>query len=246
MTRSIILRAGLACSFLALALGCAPTGPRPEAHDGAPVTASAASPDRDAGWRPLFDGRTTAGWRGYRMDSMPSGWRVVDGMLTKEVATRDIVTTAPFADFELELDWKLDSAGNSGLFYRATEAHDRIYWSAPEYQLLDDAAAPDGRRRITAAGAAHSIMEAPAGVVKPAGQWNTTRVVLRGAHVEHWLNGRKLFEYELWSPEWEAKVKASKFGRWPNYGRATSGLIGIQGDHEGALALRNIRIRELR
>lgn len=202
--------------------------------------------ERPAAWRALFDGRTTRGWRGYRRVAMPAGWRVVDGMLTKSVATRDIVTTEQFGDFELELEWKLEPGGNAGLFYRATEAHDYIFWSAPEYQLLDDAGAADGRSRFTAAGATHSIHPAPAGVVKPANQWNATRLVVRGAHVEHWLNGVKLHEYELWSSDWEARVKASKFGEWPNYGRARRGHIGIQGDHEGTLSLRNVRVRELR
>ena len=201
------------------------------------------SAERDAGWRLLFDGATTQGWRGYRQEAMPNGWTVVDGVLRKAVSTGDIVTTERFGDFELELEWKLAMGGNAGLFYRATEEYNRIYWSAPEYQLLDDPNAPDGRSRLTAAGAAHSIHAAPAGVVKPGGEWNVTRVLLRGAHVEHWLNGQKLFEYELWSPDWEARVKASKFGRWPNYGRAKEGYIGIQGDHNGELSLRNIKVR---
>ena len=84
------------------------------------------------------------------------------------------------------------------------------------------------------------------GVVKPAGEWNSSRIVARGPHVEHWLNGKKVVEYELWSPDWEAKVKASKFKDWPNYGRAKKGYIAIQGDHEGSLSLRNVRIRELK
>jgi hypothetical protein len=83
----------------------------------------------------------------------------------------------------------------------------------------------------------------PAGVVKPGGEWNSSRIVARGAHVEHWLNGQKVVEYELWSPDWEAKVKASKFGEWPHYGRARTGHLGIQGDHDGALSIRNMRIR---
>ena len=81
--------------------------------------------------------------------------------------------------------------------------------------------------------------------MKPAGEWNSTRLVARGAHVEHWLNGQKLLEYEMWSPDWEAKVKASKFSEWPKYGRLRSGHIGIQGDHEGELSLRNVRVRTL-
>jgi hypothetical protein len=81
--------------------------------------------------------------------------------------------------------------------------------------------------------------------VKPAGEWNSTRIVVRGSHVEHWLNGKKLVDFELWSPDWKARVAKSKFSEWKDYGRAHIGYIGIQGDHDGALALRNIRIRSL-
>ena len=91
----------------------------------------------------------------------------------------------------------------------------------------------------------YGLYPVPEGVVKPAGEWNASRIVARGAHVEHWLNGRKVGEYDAGSPDWEARVRASKFARWPNYGRARRGYIGIQGDHPGDLAIRNLRIREL-
>lgn len=207
--------------------------------------ASSACAPRQAGWRPLFDGSTTTGWRGYKSPSAPAGWTVRDGVLTKDKGTGDIMTVDQFGDFELEIEWKLATGGNAGIFYRGTEEYDHIYWSAPEYQLLDDANAPDGRSRLTSAGSAYGLYPAPAGVVKPAGEWNATRILVSGPHVEHWLNGTKLLEYELWSPDWEAKVNASKFRVWPNYGRAKRGFIGIQGDHSGELTLRNIRIREI-
>ena len=141
--------------------------------------------------------------------------------------------------------WKLAPKGNAGVFYRGTEEYDHIYWSAPEYQLLDDAGHPDGKNRLTSAASAYGLYAPPAGVVKPGGEWNSSRIVARGAHVEHWLNGQKVVEYELWSPDWEAKVKASKFGEWPHYGRAARGYIGIQGDHNGELTLRNVCIEAL-
>ncbi|MEX2179735.1 MAG: DUF1080 domain-containing protein [Gemmatimonadaceae bacterium] len=197
------------------------------------------------GWRPLFDEKTLDGWRVYR-GVAPTGWEVRDGALTKMQATRDIISVDQFGDFELSFEWRVATGGNAGVFYRATEEYERVYWSAPEYQLLDDANARDGASRLTAAGSAFGLYPATAGVVRPAGEWNTTRIVAHGAHVEHWLNGIKLLEYELWSPEWDAKVKASKFGAWPNYGRAARGHIAVQGDHSGELSLRNIRIREIR
>ena len=207
---------------------------------------SLSAAERAEGWRLLFDGATTNGWRGYKMDGVPAGWMAMDGTLMKDDVTTDIVTVEQFGDFEFAMDWKIAKGGNAGLFYRGNEAYERIYWTAPEYQLLDDANAPDGRNRLTSAASAYGLYAAPAGVLKEAGQWNSTRLVVKGAHVEHWLNGQKVVEYELWSPDWEAKVKASKFSAWPEYGRLKRGHIAIQGDHEGMLSLRNIRVRELK
>lgn len=205
-----------------------------------------ASPSADAasGWQSLFDGQSMDQWRGYHNEDI-SGWHVDSGMITKSHGAADLITKKQYANFELELDWRLSTGGNAGIFYRGTEEYDHIYWSAPEYQLLDDATAPDGRKRITAAGSDYAVYPSPAGYLKPAGQWNSTRIIVNGNHVEHWLNGHKLLEYELGSADWAAKVAASKFKAWPNYGKATTGYIGIQGDHNGELSLRNIRIRVL-
>ncbi len=196
-------------------------------------------------WHSLVETSTAKSWRGWNSPDLPKGWSIANGVISKEGEVDDLVTRDEFASFELELEWKLGKAGNSGVFYHGTREYDHIYWSAPEYQLLDDANAPDGRSRLTAAAAAYALYPAPAGVVHAFDEWNTTRIVVNGAHVEHWLNGQKVVEYELWSPDWKAKVAASKFVKYPNYGLAKKGYIGIQGDHSGTLALRNIRIREL-
>jgi hypothetical protein len=196
-------------------------------------------------WQPLFEGKLLDTFRGWHAEGMPEGWHVVDGTLTKDGNVDDLVTQSQYGNFELELEWKIGKAGNSGVFYRATREYDQIYWSGPEYQLLDDANANDGKSRLTAAAAAYGIYPAPAGVVKPFGEWNKTRIVIQGEHVEHWLNGQKVVEYDLAGADWKAKVAASKFSKYPNYGLAKRGFIGIQGDHPGALALRHIRIREL-
>ena len=197
-------------------------------------------------WRPLFDGKNLDAWRGYQNTPVPEGWKVADGALVKDKPVEDLVTKDEFDDFELELEWKIGEAGNSGIFYRGTEDYDHIYWSAPEYQLLDDLKASDNKTRLTCAGSVYALYPSPEGHLKPVGDWNKTRIVARGAHVEHWLNDFKLAEYELWSPDWEAKVKASKFNDYPDYGRAKRGHIALQGDHTGSLGFRNIRIRELR
>jgi 3-keto-disaccharide hydrolase len=195
-------------------------------------------------WRSLLDDKASA-WRGWKSADLPAGWQIDGDMISKDGEVEDIITRDTFGNFELELDWKIGEGANSGIFYRGTREYDHIYWSAPEYQLLDDANAPDGRNRLSSAAAAYALYAAPAGVVEPHDQWNTTRIVVNGAHVEHWLNGRKVVTYELWSPDWKAKVAASKFAAYPNYGLAKEGYIGIQGDHAGTLAVRRIRIREL-
>jgi len=196
-------------------------------------------------WRALLEKDSAPDWRGWKEPGLPAGWHVAGGVLSKDGPVDDLVTKENFGNFELELEWKIGKGGNSGIFYRGTREYDHIYWSAPEYQLLDDANTEDGKSRLTAAGAAFALYGAPAGVVHPYDHWNKTRLVMKGKHVEHWLNGRKVVDYELESPDWKTKVAASKFSAYPHYGLATTGLVGLQGDHPGALAIRHMRIREL-
>lgn len=201
--------------------------------------------EKAAGWKLLFDGTSLAGWRGYGMTAMPdSGWQVVDGAITRTAHGGDIVTNDSYKDFELSLEWKVPPGGNSGVFYRALESKDPIYYSAPEMQVLDDARHADGKTPLTRAGSAYGLYAPPEGVVKPAGEWNQARVVVRGNHVEHWLNGRKVVEYELGSADWKAKVAASKFNEWKAYGTAKEGRIGLQ-DHGDRVQFRSIKLRTL-
>jgi hypothetical protein len=201
--------------------------------------------EKAAGWKLLFDGKTTAGWRAYNADSMPSGWQAVNGSLTRVSRAADIITKEQFGDFELTLDWKVEPGGNSGVFYRAVEGLEWIYQGAPEYQILDDSAHRDGRNPLTSAGANYGLYPAPRGVVRPARQWNTARIVAKGPHVEHWLNGQKTAEYEQGSQEWAKLVAGAKFAAWPQYGKAMKGYIGLQ-EHGGRVEFRNIKIRELK
>lgn len=211
----------------------------------APAHNTLSAEEKAAGWKLLFDGKSTEGWRGYGTDTMPSGWQAVDGSLARVSRAADIITKEQFGDFELVLDWKLEPRGNSGLFYRAVEGLEWIYHGAPEYQLLDDAGHNDGRSPLTSAGSLHSVYAVPRGVVKPGGEWNTTRVVARGAHIEHWLNGQKVVEYEQGSADWAQRVAGSKFANWPQYGKSMRGHIGLQ-EHGGRGEFRNIKIRELK
>jgi len=243
MPRSPIRLAALSISLL---LCTSPAhGQRPAGRPRSNANNTLTDAQRAAGWRHLFDGTTTNGWRGYKSQTLPPAWHVEDGTLTKNTGTDDIITTDKFANFELDLDWQLAPKGNAGVFYRGTEEYDHIYWSAPEYQLLDDVKADDNKTRLTCAGAAYALYPSPPGHLKPVGDWNTARIVARGAHVEHWLNGHKMVTYTLGSTDWKARVKKSKFAAYPNYGLASEGYIGIQGDHDGALWLRNIKIKVL-
>jgi hypothetical protein len=235
---------GLAAVAAAATLGCAPQGVGVGANTAIGSIGTDSLPAVTS--FPLFDGKTLAGWRVYGSSAQPRGWYVKDGTLTKDQATDDIITTEQFGNFEFNVDWRIHSGGNAGIFYRVTEEYNKPYWSGVEYQLLDDPNHPDGKSRLTAAGAAFGLYPAPEGVVKPAGEWNHTRIVARGARVEHWLNGTKLLEYENGSADWNVKLAASKFAAWPNFGKARRGYIAIQGDHTGELSLRNIRIKELR
>ena len=216
-----------------------PAGAAPAAADEL-LTAA----ERAAGWRLLFDGRTTAGWRGYKRPDVPAGWQVLDGELIRVSGGGDIITTEMYGDFELALEWMVGPAGNSGVFYRVTEEGEESYHTGIEMQVLDDAAHVDGQSRLTSAGSLYGLYPVPAGVVKPAGQWNSARVVARGNHVEHWLNGQQVVQAELWSPDWNTRLASSKFTQWPGFARATRGHIGLQ-DHGDRVAYRNITIRPL-
>ena len=238
-----------ASGVLAVAAAACTISARTDA-DGMPAAQAVTSLNRltareqQEGWRLLFDGQILNGWRGYRMQTMPAGWAAVDGALTRTAPADDIITTEQFRNFDLQLEWNIAPGGNSGIFYRAIETNDPIYHSAPEYQILDDQAHQDGRSDLTSAGANYGLHPAPDGVVKPAGEWNSARILVQGNHVEHWLNGKKIVEYELGSPDWQQRVAKSKFNEWPGYGKAAQGHIGLQ-EHGSWVAYRNIKIRVL-
>ena len=234
-----------------LALVLAACGGRGAAQSSpAPAVNTLTEAERRAGWTLLFDGRTLDGWRAYNGTGPAAGWAVEDGAiaLVQPRGANDIVTTTPYANFELALEWRVKPDGppaNSGIFIRAEEkAGERIYQSAPEMQVLDDARHPDGRSPLTSAGAAYGLYPAIPGTARRPGQWNAVRIVVRGNAVEQWLNGTRVASYELGSAEWTSRVRASKFGEWPRYGRAKAGLIGLQ-EHGSWGAYRNIKLRVL-
>jgi hypothetical protein len=201
--------------------------------------------ERAAGWRLLFDGQSMAAWRGYKQQTMPAGWQAVDGTMARVAEAGDIITREQFQDFELALDWKVPPGGNSGVMFRVTEDAELTYHTGPEMQILDNSGHPDGANPSTSTGSNYALHAPTANVAKPAGEWNSVRLIVKGNHVEHWLNGTKIVEYELGTPEWKKLVAASKFSAWPGYGVAPRGHIALQ-DHGDAIAFRNIKVRELK
>ncbi len=206
--------------------------------------------EEKAGWRLLFDGKTAAGWRGYRSQTMPASWKVENGSLLSRPQTGevrgDIITVDQFDDFELVLEWKMTRGNNSGVIYRATEEHRNVWESGPEFQILDNTRHLDGLNKLASAGACYAVFAPARDATRPVGEWNQSRIVAQGKHVEHWLNGEKLLEYDIGSDRWQAHVKTSKFfetayGRG-NWGLAPKGHIGLQ-DYGGAIEYRSIKLR---
>ena len=230
-----------------LLAGCAPSG---APGDGAEATSTEGNAmdglteaERRAGWRSLFDGESLQGWREYRSEAPPEGWRAEDGTLHRYAPGGDIMTAETFDDYELALEWKVAEGGNSGIFYHGRPGYDYIHDAAPEMQVLDDATHPDGGNPLTSAGAVYALYPAPPGVVRPAGEWNSVRIVANGDRVEHWLNGEKIVEYELGSEDWKRRVADTKFAG-TDYGAFRSGHIGLQ-DHGDPVWFRNIKLRSL-
>jgi len=193
--------------------------------------------EKKAGWKLLFDGKTTEGWKGYKKDKPSDGWQVVDGVLTLAKGGGDICTVEEFGDFEFQIDWKISPGGNSGIMYRVAETRGAPYETGPEYQVLDDDKHGDGKNPLTSAGSKK--------VAKPVGEWNHTKVVAKGNKIEHWLNGEKVCEAEIGSEDWNARVAKSKWAKVTTYGKETKGKIDLQ-DHGNKVEFKNIKILVLK
>jgi hypothetical protein len=209
------------------------------------------SEEKSEGWILLFNGKNMEEhWRGFKKEEVPSAWQVEDGaiVLTGK-GGGDIVTKNEYENFELMLDWKISEGGNSGIFFNVSEDPQfRFTWqTGPEMQIIDDEKHPDakqGKNNSRQAGANYDLHPLSRPAVKSAGEFNTIRLVVKDGHVEHYLNGEKVVEYTLWSPEWESKVKESKFAGMEDYGRYQSGHIALQ-DHGDKVWFKNIKIRPL-
>lgn len=209
-----------------------------------PVANTLTAAEQARGWALLFDGESLAGWRGYRRSAAPEGWQAVDGALARVGPGGDLVTVEQFADFELRFDWRVEEGGNSGVMFRVAEGDGPTWHTGPEFQILHNAGHRDGHAPVTSAGSNYALHAPARDATRPVGTWNTARLVVRGARVEHWMNGDRLLAYELGDPDWERRVRASKFAAVPRYGREPRGHIAIQ-DHGDPVAFRNIKVRRL-
>lgn len=197
----------------------------------------------------LFDGKTLAGWRTYQNKPADS-WFVKDGMLcnkgNKDPNTKhaDLITEQQYENFELSFDWKIGPAGNSGFLYMVTEEFPSSYLSGPEYQLLDDKGYPSKIEDWQKTGANYAMDPPLLDATKPAGEWNHTVIKVNKGHVEHWLNEKKVVEYELWNDAWKQHKASGKWKDAKGYGAAKKGYLAIQ-DHGGEAWFKNIVIKEL-
>lgn len=203
--------------------------------------------DNTDDWIVLFDGTNLDAWRNYREDTLSDLWVIEDdAILLTARGGGDIITRESFGSFDLELEWKISEGGNSGIFYHIVEADSlgQVYLSAPEMQVLDDERHPDGELPSHRAGANYDMQPCSEVATKPVGEWNKVRLLFDHGHVEHWLNGVKVVEFDQGSEAWQAQLTQSKFGDWPMYAKGEEGHIGLQ-DHGDQVWYRNIRVKRL-
>jgi hypothetical protein len=215
------------------------------------------SEEKNAGWELLFDGKTLEGWKRYNSDTIGPLWSVKDGMIVCDGSGMgegsgnmggSLTTVRQFGNFELTAEWKVSPGGNSGLLYHVVEnpkyKHD--YETGPEYQVLDDTGwKGEALKDAQKAGSNYDMFAAPPSKkVNPAGEWNTAKIIYNNGHVEHWLNGAKVVEFNENSDEYKEKYKNSKWMEYPDWNKAKTGAISLQ-DHGAPVYFRNIKIRAL-
>lgn len=209
--------------------------------------------ERRENWRLLFDGRSLKGWSGFQRSTIPSGWRAEDGALTlpkfpgemPSSERGDIRTVETFDDFELRLQWAIAPGGNGGIFFFVREGvEDRIWKVAPEVQILDDARHEDGVEPSHRAGGLYDIYPPKCDALRPAGEYNDVRLVVQDGHVEHWLNGYRVAQYEIDSADFGSRVAQSKFRDMKEFAKVHRGYLALQ-DHGDEVRFRSIRIRKL-
>lgn len=202
------------------------------------------------GWILLFDGKTMNGWRIFK--SLPNtSWEVTDGALHckpfqdgADNERADLITTSEYDNFELSFQWKISLQGNSGVMFRVTEEYDQAYASGPEYQVVDDLNYPGDLPAESKSAANFGMHATDSAMTYPIGQWNDGKIVARGNHIEHWLNGTKVLEYELFSEDWTSRRKAGRWSEFPGYASMKKGYIALQ-DHGNEVWFRAIKVKKL-
>jgi hypothetical protein len=206
--------------------------------------------EKTGGWKSLFDGQTMKGWTIFKGKENDT-WEVVDGTLHckapgDSVATKraDLRTEEQFENFEFAFDWKIAPTHNSGVMFHVTEDFDVPYATGPEYQLIDDVNYPGGVQPKNQTASNYDMQVAENKKMNPPGEWNSSKILVNGPHVEHWLNGNKVLEYELWSDDWKKMVANSKWKEFPGYGLTKKGYLDLQ-DHGGEVWFRNLKVKTL-
>lgn len=201
-----------------------------------------------AGYTALFNGETLEGWKFFK-GKENTRWEVVDGLLhckpdgTAETHV-DIMTEKQYQDFELMFDWKIAAGGNSGVMFRVTEDADEPYYTGPEFQLMDDKGWSGPLKDTQLTGASYDVYPAPNAKVNPAGEWNSGKLVVKGKHVEHFVNGDKVVEYDIESDDWKKRKASSKWKDVKTYGVQPTGYIDLQ-DHDHEIYFKNILVKVL-
>ncbi len=206
------------------------------------------SAEKKDGWQLLFDGKTTNGWRNYNSPNISDGWIVEDGALALVPGKKggDIITDKAYENYELQLEWKISKCGNSGIMYGVKESKElaKVWHTGPEMQVLDNTCHPDAKIKTHRAGDLYDMISCSEETVLPAGQWNKVRLIIDNGKVEHWLNGKKVVSFEMFTDEWNAMIAKSKFKDKKSFGQIRKGHISLQ-DHSDKVWYRNIKIREL-
>ena len=239
------MRVPLSLLAAALILSASPGAAR-AAEPSGPNTLTAK--EQADGWKLLFDGKSTAGWRRYKGKSPGDKWQVLGGALVFKPKDGkvggDIITTDQFESFELAIDWKVTPGANSGVMYRVAEDEPAAYMTGPEYQILDNARHRDGKNPKTSAASCYALYAPVKDLTKPVGEWNHGRIVVNGDRVEHWLNGTKVVTFAFGNDDWSRLVSGSKFNEWKRFGTVKRGHIDLQ-DHGDEVAFRNIKVKVL-
>jgi len=209
--------------------------------------------EEKAGWKLLFDGKTTNGWHTYLREDASPAWKVVDGALELDPEAKksgapggDLVTDGEYENYELSLQWKISEGGNSGIIFGVHEdpKFKQTYLTGPEMQVLDDERHPDGKITKHNSGDLYDMKKSARNAVKPVGEWNQVKIRKKDGRLTFWLNGVQTVSVVMGSDEWKQLLANSKFKTWEGFGAYSKGHIALQ-DHGDKVWYRDIKIREL-